>query len=144
MMKSGKGYTMTEILIVVVIMAVLATLVMPHFFGQKERGVIAEALSKLSAIRQSEEGYMLEHGAYLSVNHALDNWALLGIDDPDNANFTYTVVAAAGPTFDATATRVDTASSEDCPGKTITLTNAGVFGGKHPFGPNPDADAACV
>ena len=95
MIKRKKGFTLTEVLIVVVILAVLAALVLPRFFGQSERAIVSEAVGMLSAIRQGEASYKLENnGNYIATTAASFSWDLLGIDNPINAKFTYAVDAA--------------------------------------------------
>lgn len=119
--------TLTEALIVVVILATLATLVLPRFFGQEERGVAAEAIANLSVVRQAEAAYHLEHSAYTG------NMTLLDIDDPSivaGRKFNYTVDAATGA---VTATRVG--GGADFNGKQIILHMNGTWGGDHSFKP---------
>lgn len=127
-----------EIMVVVIIMAILACMVVPQFQGHAERGVVAEAVEALSAIRHAEEFYRLQQAtpAYTATLANLDI-------DLVQTNFTYGIAAAAGPTFTATATRQNTGSNP-CTNKTITLTNTGAFGGSHPYGPNPVANATCT
>ena len=124
-----KGFTLTEVLIVVVILGVLAALALPRFFGQDERGVVAEAVAHLSAIRQAEASWSLEQATpgYTSTLADLD------VAVP-STRFTY-AVASNGT---ATATRLPatgTCSSAHFGNCTISLTANGVWGGDHPFGP---------
>ena len=139
MIKRKKGFTLTEVLVVVVILGILAGLILPRFFGQSERAVVSEAVGMLSAVRQAEASYFLEHTAY-TANVAAD----LDVD-LSAVSFSYGVAVTAGPptTFTATATRLPTApaNTNGCTaapfnGCTITLTNAGVWGGTHTYHPN--------
>ena len=57
-MKGQKGFTLIEVLIVVVIIAVLASLILPRCMGQSERAVIAEAQMTLGAIRRGQATWM--------------------------------------------------------------------------------------
>ena len=59
MIKRKKGFTLTEVLVVVVILGILAGLILPRFFGQSERAVVSEAVGMLSAVRQAEASYFL-------------------------------------------------------------------------------------
>jgi len=127
MLKMKKGFTLTEILIVVIILAVLAALVLPRFMAQDERGIVAEAVGMLSAIRQGEAAYLLENAAYTS------DLAKLDIDTSPATKFSYSITSASETAFTAQATRLD----GKCAGKTVTLTQAGIFAGDHPFGPTP-------
>jgi len=145
MMRMNKGFTMIEILIVLVAIGLLAALMIPRFFGQEERGVVAESVVILSAIRQGEEAYKLENSAYLSLTSSSGSteWNKLGIDDPNNAQFSYKVDLTSGSNFIATATRLHKAgATNDCAG-TVTLTNGGVFAGTHLYGPTYNSANVC-
>lgn len=142
----GKGFTLTEILVVIVILATMSALVLPRLTGQPERARAAEAVLMLDAIRQGEEAFRLDFGSYIATGAAAAapmpafSWAVLGLDNPDNANFTYTI-AATQTTFTATATRA--AAAAHCANTTITLNEAGDHGGTNVFSPKPDVGAAC-
>ena len=131
MKKKTMGFTLAEILIVVVLLAVLAAIVLPRYISQKERGIVAEAVAHLSAIRQAEAAWSLEQP---TPGYTAD-LTLLDVDVNASTNFSYAVVAATGT---ATATRLPksgTCSSTNFGNCIITLTAAGVWGGDHPFKP---------
>jgi prepilin-type N-terminal cleavage/methylation domain-containing protein len=123
-----RGFTLTEVLIVVVVLAILAALVLPRFSSQDERGFIAEATGALSAVRQAEEAYRLENPTYTNVIADLD------VDISTSTNFDYTITGATAADFLITAER----NGGQYNGMTITLDQSGDFGGTHPFGPEPD------
>ena len=133
MMNLKKGFTLTEILIVVVIIGILAALALPRFMRQDERGIVAEAVAMLSAIRQAEESYRLENSV---TTYATDLSATgpLGVDVSSSTKFTYAVDGTSG-TATATRTPAGACTSTDFGSCTITLTSAGVWGGTHPFRP---------
>lgn len=130
MMKSKKGMTLMEIMVVIIIMAILACIVLPKFTGQTERGIVAEGIQGLSAIRQAEEAWRLDNSdSYTTALGSLDI-------DLTQTKFVYTIVAGAGPTFTATATRQPAGTCNNTyNGCTITLDNTGTWGGSHPFKP---------
>ncbi len=141
-MRAEKGITIVELLIVVVILAVMASFVMPRFSQQDERAIVAESVAALSAIRQGEEAYLLEHPGTYAGDGMMDD---LDVDYPnavDSRRFQYTLSAGAGPTFTATATRIPIDGG--CPrsganpygGCTITLDQAGSWAAStHPNHP---------
>jgi len=49
-----KGFTLVEVLIVVVILAILAALILPRLLSQPERAVIAEAQQMLGRLRRAQ------------------------------------------------------------------------------------------
>ena len=144
-MKNRKnGYTLAEILIVTVIMAIMATLAVPRLFPTTEKGRVGEASAMLGAIRQGEEAYRLENSVYKAIDAGdLDpTWNLIGISTPNTTKrfFNYSVLSADGTSFTATATRCVTGDGNGCVGDgtytgTVTLNNAGTLGGTHPLAP---------
>ena len=121
MMNMKKGFSLAEVLVVVVILGVLASLIIPRFTGQSERAMVAEAVSMLSAIRQAEESYNLGNGSYTN------NLTSLDIVIPGGTKFSY-VVDGSG---NGTATRLSGIYFNN----TITLAITGTWGGTHPFKP---------
>ncbi|HOW59825.1 MAG TPA: prepilin-type N-terminal cleavage/methylation domain-containing protein [Candidatus Omnitrophota bacterium] len=53
MKKTKEGFTLVEILIIVVIIAVLAAMILPRYVDQSENGYIAEAQSFLGSLRSA-------------------------------------------------------------------------------------------
>jgi len=52
-MKDQRGFTLLELLMVVVIIAILASLAVPQYIKTTERARMSEAISNLSSLRQS-------------------------------------------------------------------------------------------
>ncbi|MBI4868607.1 MAG: type II secretion system protein [Candidatus Wallbacteria bacterium] len=57
----GFGFTLVEILMVVVILSVLATVIIPRFTGYVDRGVEASTKSNLQTLRSSVQTYYAMH-----------------------------------------------------------------------------------
>jgi prepilin-type N-terminal cleavage/methylation domain-containing protein len=103
-MKKRKGFTLIEILIVVVILAVLATLVLPRMLAQPENALVAEANQQLGSLARAQDTSMQLTGnatgiAFASPGTAAE-WASLGLQAPTGGRFTY-----ACTTTTCTATR---------------------------------------
>lgn len=58
---NAKGFTLVEILIVVVILGILAAIVIPQFSGASEEANNAALMSNLQAIRSQIELYKIQH-----------------------------------------------------------------------------------
>ena len=64
---SPKGFTLVEIMLVVIIIGVLAAMVVPRFAGRTEQAKVARAKSDLAAIGLSLDLYELDLGQYPSA-----------------------------------------------------------------------------
>ena len=132
MIKRENGFTIAELLIAVVIIAILAALTIPRFAGNKERAIAAEAIGMLSAIRQAEAAYRLENPAYIDTTD-FTSAGPLDVDASSSTKFSYKVTDSTATTFNATATQL----TDHCKDRTIILNAAGTFSGDHPYGPVP-------
>ncbi len=92
--KQKKGFTLLEIIIVIIIVGVLASLALPRFFSTVEFSRSTEALTSFTALRQSmERCYLSAGGTYTTCNN-LDN---LDLENPSNSpghHFTYSLPTA--------------------------------------------------
>ena len=108
--KNKSGFTLLEIIIVIIIVGVLASLALPQFTSVIERSRGGEALNNLSALR----GAMVRCGFVNNGVYTTCAMGSLDVAQPGtaaNASFTYTV-AGSGGSFTVTATR-NTANNGD-------------------------------
>ena len=99
-MNKNSGFTIVELVVVVVIIGILASLALPQYIKTVERSRQSEALTNLAAIRGAQTRYYLENSGYAS------NFTVLDIDNTTiGTYFNYTVVAnATGILANATRT----------------------------------------
>jgi prepilin-type N-terminal cleavage/methylation domain-containing protein len=71
-MKKNQGFTVTELMIAVVIMGVLATLAIPSFTSYIYKARVTEATTFLGEIKQRQESYRGEFGEYCAIDG--DDW----------------------------------------------------------------------
>ena len=57
-----KGFTLIEILIVLIVLGILVALLLPNIKGMQERARTAEAKQTMGAIRTALMAYHMEHG----------------------------------------------------------------------------------
>ena len=62
--RKSAGFTLVEIMVVVVILGVLAVLIVPRVVGRTEEARVAAAKHDISAIMQSLKLYRLDNGRY--------------------------------------------------------------------------------
>ena len=97
-----KGFTLLELLIVVVILAILAGLALPQYLRTVARARESEGWTNLASVRSAELRYYAEYSAYTSNVATLD----ITVDTVSPTRlFTYTTpIAGGGATFTGTAT----------------------------------------
>lgn len=105
--QNKSGFTLLEIIIVIIIVGVLASLALPRFFSTVEFSKSTEALNAMGTIRQSmERCYLAAGGTYNpSTPCQISN---LDVEDPANspgARFTYVVSGQSATGYSILATR---------------------------------------
>lgn len=77
-MRAERGFTLIELIMVVVIIGLLAAIAIPRLGGTKERAYIAAMRSDLRNLSTYEESYFYDFAVYTSDQNALrtTGWAL--------------------------------------------------------------------
>src|SRR5262245_31504642 len=73
MMKENKqtGFTLIEVMVVVVILAVLASIIVPNVIGRADDAKIVKVKQDILAIENALEMYRLDNGFYPSTDQGL-------------------------------------------------------------------------
>jgi len=123
-----KGFTLIELMIVVVIIGILAALAIPRFMKATAKSKQSEAKQLLKQIYTMQHTYRQGNNTYgdnglTSAPGALFTFPQIGVEIQASAIYTYSIVANAN-TFTATATgNVD----DDATNDVWTITEAGIL-----------------
>jgi general secretion pathway protein G len=71
-MKNQRGFTLIEIMVVVIILGLLAGLVLPRVLGQEEKARINAAKTQIRAIESALDAFKLDNGFYPATDQGLD------------------------------------------------------------------------
>ncbi len=111
-----KGFTLIELMTVVIIVGILASVAVPLYRGQVKRAMASEGAALLGSVRTAERVYYAEHGRYT------DDKTKLGIDTTGNKYFIdYTVELTGG----GTGFTASTTGTGDAAGITVTIDQDG-------------------
>lgn len=136
-MLNRKGFSLVELLLVVIIIGILATFAVPHYFSASERARVAKAKHHLSLIAQALKMCRpvrgnhpnltaSNPGATVCVGTQTLNTFLELQEIQLDTSWQYSGTGGAG--FSITATRQSGAES----GATVILNHNGVWSGTHP------------
>ncbi len=70
--KKQKGFTLLEIMVVIVILGVLATMVAPNVLGNKDKADKQKAVSDIVALENALDMYKLDNNVYPSTEQGLE------------------------------------------------------------------------
>ncbi len=115
MLKSRSGFTLIEILVVVVILGILATMVIPKIMGRPEEARRTKAAVDIKSIETALNLYKIDNGSFPSTEQGLialvekpdtgeipRNWKVGGYlkkvpKDPWGAEYVYLSPGSSGP-----------------------------------------------
>jgi prepilin-type N-terminal cleavage/methylation domain-containing protein len=133
-MKMGKkGFTLIELIVVVIVVGILATIAIPQYLKATEKAKGAKAKSACTLIAQAEKLYRADQDIYIaSATSSLgtDFTDYIELNQIDNdTDWSYTAVTADGTTqLTVTATRLNGTWSGD----SIALDQDGVWTASSP------------
>jgi len=117
-MKSEKGFTLIELMIVIAIIGILAAIAIPQFSAYRSRGYVASMKADCNSVRTAEEAYFVDNNTYTTTTDDLP-----GLPSAFSTGNTVAVTAGTGGIAkDFVVTVTDTTSGRT--GKTVTYTSS--------------------
>jgi prepilin-type N-terminal cleavage/methylation domain-containing protein len=121
--RNQRGFTLVELMIVVIIVGILAAVAIPMYQGATERAKASEAVAALGTIRGAMRVYFAEHGTYENANFTdgdqVTNGDVLDVSDNDLLGRYFSTECY---TFDGDAAA--NAFTIECDGASSTAPNA--------------------
>jgi len=115
-LKSNRGFTLMELMIVVAIIAIIAAVAIPAYSDYVTRARRGDAKSALIALQLAQEKFRANNPTYTTTAASLP----VDLTSPDGY-YTLSLVAATASTFTATATPTGAqAGDTTCPSYTMT------------------------
>lgn len=87
-MKNKFGFSLTELVITLIIVAILAIVAIPIYRGYVKKGIATEGKSLLGEINAAQQIYYTRHGKYFAGTAGTQYSRALGVDAERNKYFT--------------------------------------------------------
>jgi Tfp pilus assembly protein PilE len=128
---------MIELFVIVLVVAVLATIAVPQLAQVAERRRVSQAVARFDVIKKAEAMHYSLHGSYTASVAALAVEAPEvddGVSGQDDGQWVYAITMSSGinPSYMVTATRV---AGKGMPGSLVWDSAAGTWSGTHPLRP---------
>ena len=134
-MTKKKGFTLVEILITIIVMAVLAGIALPSFQRSITRSEALQAISYLRVIRAAEKTHFAKWKTYVAAGNTAAIKTQLTVDAGGTKNYFFDVTTPTTTTFLARARNGSAPVSCATAANTFCLDQAGAWTGNSNYLP---------
>ncbi|WP_197485279.1 MULTISPECIES: type II secretion system major pseudopilin GspG [unclassified Vibrio] len=85
--KKQQGFTLLEVMVVVVILGILASFVVPNLLGNKEKADQQKVITDIVALENALDMYKLDNSVYPTTDQGLDALASRPTGSPEPRNY---------------------------------------------------------
>jgi len=86
-MKQQRGFTLLEMMVVIVILGILAAMVVPNLIGNQEQAAKQKAAVDIKQLENMLDLYKMQNGFYPTTDQGLDALVTLSTSEPVPRNF---------------------------------------------------------
>jgi prepilin-type N-terminal cleavage/methylation domain-containing protein len=122
MAHSKKGFTIVELLLVAIVIAILASIAIPIFANSKDKAYVAQMKSDLRNLATYEEQYAADNGGLYFAGTAKVSVPLNGFHASKNVTITVTALPGPPPSWTAVATHAQTLTTCDMGNGVLTCS----------------------
>ncbi|MGF1686956.1 type II secretion system major pseudopilin GspG [Photobacterium japonica] len=87
MQRKQRGFTLLEVMVVIVILGVLASLVVPNLLGNKEKADQQKVVTDIGALENALDMYKLDNSVYPSTDQGLEALVSMPSASPEPRNY---------------------------------------------------------
>ena len=85
--QSQRGFTLLEIMVVIVILGILASIVVPNLMGNKEKADRQKAVTDIVALENALDMYKLDNSRYPTTEQGLESLVSKPNSEPEPRNY---------------------------------------------------------
>lgn len=87
MQRKQRGFTLLEVMVVIVILGVLASMVVPNLLGNKEKADQQKVVTDITALEQALDMYKLDNSVYPNTDQGLEALVTKPSSSPEPRNY---------------------------------------------------------